>query len=267
MNKFLHKLLFSAWVLLVFSSLFSFCAYYYYKAYYTFFLQGFAALNTIQKSSSCWQKASMTNKFSPVNRTTSYLRDAAVLFAQEYDLEDSVFELYQKDEWHDLKKKKSRRRVKKNPKKKSSFVRNFRVRESDPRFILPIDPERFWLSSPFGPRKNPNGTRGFHSGIDMAALKGTPIKAAGDGVVSFAGNLKGYGKAIIITHDKKYKTRYGHLSVISTTSGKKVKTGDIIGKVGSTGTVRSTGKNRDPSHLHFEVEVYGKRVNPFYFLK
>jgi murein DD-endopeptidase MepM/ murein hydrolase activator NlpD len=117
------------------------------------------------------------------------------------------------------------------------------------------------MSSPFGPRKNPNGSYGFHTGIDLAAVRGTPVKAATSGVVLQAGCYKGYGNMVLLKHDYNVKTRYAHLSKIDVSVGQSVDRGDIIGRVGNTGHVRRR-RGRDGSHLHFEVYVAGKRVNP-----
>ncbi len=96
-----------------------------------------------------------------------------------------------------------------------------------------------------------------HHGIDYAAPRGTPVESSGSGKVLYAGWKKGYGKYIKIRHNEKYTTAYGHLSRISKgiKKGTKVVQGQMIGKVGSTGD--STGP-----HLHYEVLVRGKLVNP-----
>lgn len=96
-----------------------------------------------------------------------------------------------------------------------------------------------------------------HLGIDFAAKRGTPVRAAGDGVVTFVGNNRGYGKSIIIRHKNGYKTLYGHLSSFAPglKKGKRVKQEDFIGRVGSTGL--STGP-----HLHYTLYKNGKAINP-----
>lgn len=137
-------------------------------------------------------------------------------------------------------------------------------RSHDMSFAWPIDRSNFWLSSFFGPRKL-NGKWKFHSGIDMAAVKGTPVKAAAQGIVVEARYAQGYGKTVVIAHTAKYKTRYAHLNSILVKVGQKVNKGDRIGRVGATGFVRSK-RGGDASHLHFEVYVFGKQVNPMYFL-
>ncbi|MGI9304883.1 MAG: peptidoglycan DD-metalloendopeptidase family protein [Gammaproteobacteria bacterium] len=115
------------------------------------------------------------------------------------------------------------------------------------------------ISSRFDPkRKHPilNKIRA-HKGVDYAAPKGTPIKASGDGKVKFRGNRNGYGKTIIIQHGSKYSTLYGHMSRFAkgTKKGRRVKQGQVIGYIGSTGL--ATGP-----HLHYEFRVSGVHRNP-----
>ncbi len=131
-------------------------------------------------------------------------------------------------------------------------------------FIWPIQQSRFWLSSLFGPRKKRNGSCGFHSGIDMAALKGTPIKAAQAGEVIEARYASGYGNTVVLKHSETYTTRYAHLYMFRVHVGQKIKQGMIIGAVGDTGFIRKKGK--DGSHLHFEVCENGKKINPLHCL-
>jgi len=114
------------------------------------------------------------------------------------------------------------------------------------------------LSSGFGMRKHPVlNKRRRHSGIDLAAPRGTPIYATADGKLRFAGRKGAYGKAVEINHDGGIKTRYGHMSKHKEglKIGARVKRGDVIGYVGSTG--RSTG-----NHVHYEFIVNGKPQNP-----
>lgn len=128
----------------------------------------------------------------------------------------------------------------------------------------PIDRHEFWLSSPFGVRRNPGGF-GFHYGIDMAAVRGVPVHAAADGVVVDAQRRKGFGNAVVIAHNQKYQTRYAHMDSIAVRVGRHVHQGQLVGRVGATGNTRSK-KGGDASHLHFEVMAYGKRVNPMHYL-
>ena len=113
------------------------------------------------------------------------------------------------------------------------------------------------LSSPFGMRKHPiDGFNKMHRGTDFAAPMGTPIMASGDGVIKKAGWCGGGGNCIVIKHNSTYQTVYAHMSKFSKSirTGVRVKQGQIIGYVGSTG--KSTGP-----HLHYEVIVNGKRIN------
>lgn len=113
------------------------------------------------------------------------------------------------------------------------------------------------ITAGYGYRKNPFTSRGteFHEGIDIGAPYGTKVVATGDGVVLFAGYQSGYGKMVVISHGYGLTTSYSHNSSILVKKGDKVKRGQAISKVGSTG--RSTG-----AHLHYEVKLNGKNVNP-----
>jgi murein DD-endopeptidase MepM/ murein hydrolase activator NlpD len=116
------------------------------------------------------------------------------------------------------------------------------------------------LSSGFGYRIDPvYKTVKFHPGLDFSAPQGTPIYATAEGTVQTAGNLgNGYGNHIVIQHGYSYSTLYGHMSRINAKRGQRVKRGEVIGYVGSTG--KSTG-----SHLHYEVFKGRKRLDPIYF--
>lgn len=121
-------------------------------------------------------------------------------------------------------------------------------------FITPVSYSR--ISSPYGYRFHPVLKRtAFHTGIDYAAPKNTPIRAAQSGYVVFSGWKGGYGKTVIIKHDDKFSTLYGHAASLNVKSDTWVNKGDVIALVGSTG--RSTG-----NHLHFEVLMNGVAVNP-----
>ncbi len=117
------------------------------------------------------------------------------------------------------------------------------------------------ITSGFGWRIHPlTGERKFHSGIDFGASKGSPIYAFEAGLVEFAGSKGGYGKAVIINHGARKSTLYGHANKLSVRKGERVATGQMIGEVGSTGF--STGP-----HLHFEVRLNNKPVNPRPYLQ
>ncbi len=122
----------------------------------------------------------------------------------------------------------------------------------------PVDNMR--LTSQFGNRSDPfTGRRARHNGIDIPGPIGTPIYATADGVIGRAQRVGGYGNYVEVEHGNAIQTRYGHLSAIAVVSGQRVRRGDIVGYMGSTG--RSTG-----SHLHYEVRIAGAPVNPTPFI-
>jgi len=117
------------------------------------------------------------------------------------------------------------------------------------------------FTSAFGVRSDPfRATKAMHAGIDLAGPTGTSIYATADAYVGRVGRVGGYGNLIELEHGKSIQTRYGHLSSILVRPGQHVKRGDLIGRMGSTG--RSTG-----SHLHYEVRVDGRAVNPIPFMQ
>jgi murein DD-endopeptidase MepM/ murein hydrolase activator NlpD len=116
------------------------------------------------------------------------------------------------------------------------------------------------LTSPFGWRTDPfNGNARFHGGIDIAAAEGSPVYTPDAGTVVFSGSYGGYGSVVVIQHPGNLFTVYGHNSYLMATYGQKVKAGQMIALVGSTG--RSTGP-----HLHFEVRQGNAYVNPLDYL-
>lgn len=118
-----------------------------------------------------------------------------------------------------------------------------------------------YVSSNFGWRAHPVlGGRRRHHGIDIAAPEGTPVYATADGLIERANYSGSYGNVIYIDHGSDLQTRYAHLSGLNVRDGQRVKKGDLIGFVGSTG--RSTGP-----HLHYEVRVDGVAVNPNPYMK
>jgi murein DD-endopeptidase MepM/ murein hydrolase activator NlpD len=119
-----------------------------------------------------------------------------------------------------------------------------------------ISPTKGWITSGFGYRISPfTGKRELHRGIDIAGRQGTPIIAPADGRVRYAGPDRGLGNSVIVRHGYGVESLYGHLSEILVKPGQKVKRGDRVGLMGSTG--RSTGP-----HLHYQVNVSGVAVNP-----
>jgi len=225
------------------------------------------------------QELEAQDSFLVVNRELEYLKEATIAHVKEAELE-AMLKYFDLDDWRDytdrmlshkeLQQKSSQGKTAKTEK---TFHKSTKPAQSlsrvgqkrDMNFSWPIDRSRFWLSSFFGPRKKKNGSLGFHYGIDMAALKGTSIMASAPGVVMEASHAKGYGNTILISHNGKYKTRYAHLDSIFVKVGQTLQRGALIGTVGHTGYVRSAF-GKDPSHLHFELYMFGKKVNPMHFL-
>lgn len=124
--------------------------------------------------------------------------------------------------------------------------------------INPVEIMKF--SSGFGHRGAPlRGASRNHKGIDIPGPVGTPIYATADGMIGRAQWVSGYGKYVEINHGNAVQTRYGHLSAMNVAPGQRIRKGDILGYMGSTG--RSTG-----SHLHYEVRIAGEAINPTAFL-
>jgi len=117
------------------------------------------------------------------------------------------------------------------------------------------------FTSLYGVRSDPfRGTAAMHSGVDIPGPVGTPVYATADGVVGRSGWVGAYGNLVELEHGRGLQTRYGHLSKITVAPGTRVTRGQLIGLMGSTG--RSTG-----SHLHYEVRIDGRAVNPLPFLQ
>ncbi len=123
--------------------------------------------------------------------------------------------------------------------------------------ILPI---RGLIGAGFAWRRDPfTGRRQFHRGLDISAPQGTPVRAPADGIVVKSERHQGYGNVLYLSHGDGLITRYGHLLEFKARPGTKVKRGDVVGLVGSTG--RSTAP-----HLHYEVLVHGRQVDPMRYI-
>lgn len=231
-----------------------------------------------------------TDEFVLVNRDSSYLKKNLKTFVADQRLlkkGQSLSEIYSADEYafiatEDTLRKKQATMQRSSGKKKKGKSKSFdtysqlqqlskKARSAadhmiyrDFDFVWPIDLKNFWISSPFGPRKRPDGRPSFHYGIDMAAMKGVPVKAAASGKVMQAQYAPGYGNNIILSHAQNYRTRYAHLHSIKVKPGQWVQAGQTIGTVGDTGFVRKSGKYA--THLHFEIHENGKPVNPLRYL-
>jgi murein DD-endopeptidase MepM/ murein hydrolase activator NlpD len=131
-----------------------------------------------------------------------------------------------------------------------------------------IDAPSLWpvagrITSSFGEREDPvlhSGEGEFHSGIDIAAPTGTPIRAAADGTVKLAGMVNGYGREVILDHGNNMETCYAHMSGFAVLAGETVVRGQVIGYVGVSG--RTVGG----ANLHYEVRIHNTPVNPYKYL-
>lgn len=127
---------------------------------------------------------------------------------------------------------------------------------------FPIRRDEFEISGGYGIRRDPySGAQKFHTGIDLSAAQGTEVFSTADGVVTISEKRGAQGNYLEISHGNDYITRYSHLSETLVNNGDRVKRGDLIGKVGSTGSSIS-------DHLHYEVRFKGEAQNPvnFFFL-
>jgi murein DD-endopeptidase MepM/ murein hydrolase activator NlpD len=117
------------------------------------------------------------------------------------------------------------------------------------------------VTGSFGERIDPfNGEGAFHLGVDISGELGEPIIAPADGFVTYAEQLGGYGRAVVLDHGNGVTTRYGHMSGFAVAVGQRVRRGDVIGYVGNSG--RSTGP-----HVHYEVRINDTPVNPYKYLR
>lgn len=158
------------------------------------------------------------------------------------------------------KTKNQKNTIKKNNSKESDPLSDIIKSAKNKRRVFKW-PVRGAVTSKFGMRIHPvYGKSAMHSGVDIGARKGRPIKPAMGGTIVFAGWLGGYGKLVEIKHPKGYTTRYAHMSAIKVKKGQAVNSSTVIGNVGDTGT--STGY-----HLHFEIRKYGRPLNPLAFIR
>ncbi len=133
----------------------------------------------------------------------------------------------------------------------------------DSAFVPTLWPIMGPITSSFGQREDPiqgNGEGEFHTGIDISAPNGVPIRATGDGTVQEAQMSNGYGREVVIDHGHGVETVYGHMSGFAVIAGETVVRGQVIGFVGHSG--RTTG-----SHLHYEVRIHNTPVNPHKYLR
>ncbi len=136
----------------------------------------------------------------------------------------------------------------------------YRIAAQKAPFATPVK-NAFRFTSEFGFRRDPKtGGRRMHNGVDFAAGNGTPLYSTADGVVTHAGWASGYGRLVKLQHEFGVETRYAHMSKMRVKVGQRVSRGDHIGDMGASGRVTGV-------HLHYEVRIGGKAVNPMIFIK
>jgi murein DD-endopeptidase MepM/ murein hydrolase activator NlpD len=136
----------------------------------------------------------------------------------------------------------------------------YRIAAQKAPFATPVK-NAFRFTSQFGFRRDPKtGGRRMHNGVDFAAGNGTPLYSTADGVVTHAGWSSGYGRLVKIQHEFGVETRYAHMSKMRVKTGQRVSRGQHIGDMGASGRVTGV-------HLHYEVRIGGKAVNPMIFIK
>lgn len=213
--------------------------------------------------------------FIMVNRDPHYLRDSMIGYFKDCQL-DGVLSRINMHEWQDytgnigVDNKPMTTAVARKPARVLRPIKRYKtgvkhkygmsLSSQASFFVWPIESDQFWISSLYGPRKKANGTWGKHTGIDMAAIKGTKVMAVAAGTVLESRYVSGYGNTIVLRHNNRYKTRFAHLNQIFVKPGEEVEARRVIGTVGATGFIRKKGK--DGSHLHFEVYSYNKHINP-----
>ncbi|MCC6002244.1 MAG: peptidoglycan DD-metalloendopeptidase family protein [Pararhodobacter sp.] len=140
-------------------------------------------------------------------------------------------------------------------------INHFRIAAQRTPFAMPVNSRAVRHTSGFGNRRDPRtGRTRMHSGVDWAGPQGTPIMATASGTVTHAGWQGGYGNTVIIRHEFGIETLYAHLHRIDVNVGQRVSRGDRIGGMGTTG--RSTGV-----HLHYEIRVGGRPINPMTYIR
>lgn len=186
------------------------------------------------------QKYQITRKFSDLLKNSFELASEYAQFDYKYKIIKNLTEKLEND-IHNLDK-------------------HLLDKESILRSTPTILPTKGWITSYFGHRISPTaGVLKMHEGLDVGANYGTPIVAPADGVVTFAGSKAGFGLFVQIDHGYGVETIYAHSQKIIAKNGQKIKRGDTIAKVGSSGY--STGP-----HLHYEIRVNGIAVDPLYFV-
>ncbi len=199
------------------------------------------------------------NRFSEVQSTLLSLKTAEAEFKRLFALKDreEILEALDTSDTGSLDMEVLKKQIEKAMDTVGE-IRDYLRQQRDIYFATPKGSpvETGYISSNFGWRIHPKtGRRDFHSGVDIAAWPGTPVRATADGIVSFAGWSGGSGRLVVIEHGFGYTTAYAHNKKVLVKVGQKVHRGDIIAFVGSTG-------NTTGPHVHYEIWLDKKPVNP-----
>lgn len=204
-----------------------------------------------------------TQKFSEWNCTVTALKEAERDFREIFSFKskDKVLDMINTSYSGDIDIENLMGEIQKTVERVDEIKGYLRIRKD----IYMATPKGYPLegdiSSPYGRRNNPfSGEPTFHSGVDISATPGTPIRATADGIVSYSGWTQSSGYVVLIEHGCGFSTAYVHNRGNAVKVGQRVKRGEIVGYIGSTG--KSTGP-----HVHYEVWEKGKRINPSKFLQ
>jgi murein DD-endopeptidase MepM/ murein hydrolase activator NlpD len=204
-----------------------------------------------------------TQKFSEWNCTVTSLKEAEGDFRKIFSLQskDKVLDAIDTSYSGDIDIENLMREIRKTAERVDEIKDYLRI-QKDIYMATPKGyPVEGNISSPYGKRYNPFGReRTFHSGVDISGSPGTPIRATADGVVSYSGRTQSSGYVVLIEHGCGFSTAYAHNRSNAVKVGQRMKRGEIVGYIGSTG--KSTGP-----HVHYEVWEKGMRVNPSKFLQ
>jgi murein DD-endopeptidase MepM/ murein hydrolase activator NlpD len=221
------------------------------------------AVNTLEYYKTKEKLNYYTQQFTELNATISALKKAEYEFKRLFSLgsREKVLENVDTSDRGSIDMETLKQQIRETIESVGE-IREYLKTERDTYVATPKGfPVRGDISSPYGHRQHPmTGRADFHSGIDISTSPGNPVKATADGIVSFAGWSGGSGNLIVLEHGHGFSTFYAHNRKLNVRVGQKVKRGDVISYVGSTGD--STGP-----HVHYEIWKEGKPVNPKDYLK
>ncbi|MGQ9569850.1 MAG: M23 family metallopeptidase [Thermodesulfovibrionales bacterium] len=199
-----------------------------------------------------------STQFSEMKNTIRYLKKAEKEFRRLFSLEskEKILENFDNPNSGSIDMENLKQEITKSMEKVKE-IKSYLKLQKDIYLATPIGmPVNGYITSPYGIREHPKTkAEEFHSGIDITSEPGTPIRATADGIVSFSGWNGGSGNLVVLEHGFGYCTLYAHNKLNTVKVGEKVKRGDIIGYIGSTG-------NATGPHVHYEIWKDGNSINP-----